>query len=317
MQNIADNIQLYDASTDMASAFALWQTTVGREWPIDFTRFKQILSAPNAHHLVAKENGQIIGFVATTQSHNWDAQVGHLLVLLVAPSWQGKGLGNALHEAAFQHFRATGAKIAQLGGLVPRLWCGLPANLPAARAFFSKRGWEFDQPVYDLAQDLRQYTTPPAIYQRTSDQGITLATGRAEDAPEILAFEQREFPNWLQHYEHCTHLGDYHDVLCARNQEGQIVGTLLMYTPQSHETRTDIVWRVLLGYDAGAMGAVGVAPSEQGRGTGIALVARASELLKAGGVRNCYIDWVELTAFYAKLGYAKWRAFFTSLRDLS
>jgi len=317
MQNIAEKIQPYDASSDLASAFTLWQTTVGREWPIDFTRFKQVLAAPNAHHFVAKEDGQLIGFAATARSPSWDAQAGHLQLLLVAPSWQDRGLGSALHDAALQHFRATGANIAQLGGLVPRFWCGLPENLPAARAFFSKRGWEFDQPVYDLVQDLRQYTTPPAIYQRIADQGITLATGCEEDVPEILAFEQREFPNWLHHYERCARLGDYRDMLYARNQEGRIVGTLLMYTPQSHETRTDVVWRVLLGYDAGAMGAVGVAPSEQGRGTGIALVARASDLLKERGVRNCYIDWVELTAFYAKLGYAKWRAFFTSLRDLS
>lgn len=317
MHNIAEKIQPFDASIDMASAFTLWQITVGRAWPIDFTRFKQILSAPDAQHFVAKEHGQLIGLAATARSLSWDSQVGHLQLLLVAPSWQRQGLGSALHEAALQHFRATGAQIVQLGGLVPRFWCGLPGNLPDARAFFSKLGWEFDHPVYDLVQDLRQYTTPLAIYRRISDQGITLATGREEDVPEILTFEQREFPNWLRHYERCARLGDYQDILCARNQDGRIVGTLLMYTPQSHETRTDVVWRVLLGYDAGAMGAVGVAPSEQGRGTGIALVARASDLLKARGVRNCYIDWVEITDFYAKLGYAKWRAFFTSLRDVS
>lgn len=317
MQEIGEKIQPYDAMNDLASVFTLWQTTVGRAWPIDLARFRQILSAPNARHLVVKEQGQIIGFVATSQSQSWGTQVGHLQLLLVAPSWQGKGLGSALHEAALGHFRAAGAQIAQLGGLVPRFWCGVPGNLPEAHEFFKQRGWEFDQPVYDLEQDLRQYSTPPAIYQRIAEQGITLAAGRAEDVPEILAFEQREFPNWLQHYERCARLGNYQDFLLARNQEGVVVGTLLMYTPQSSAERTDVVWRVLLGYDAGAMGAVGVAPSERGRGTGIALVARASDLLKERGVRNCYIDWVEITDFYAKLGYKKWRALFTSMRDLS
>lgn len=317
MQEMADKIQPYDDTRDLASVFLLWQTTVGKTWPIDFGRFRQILSAPNARHFVAREQEQLIGFAATAQSQNWNTQAGHLQLVLVAPSWRGKGLGSALHEAALAHFRASGAQIAQLGGLVPRFWCGVPGNLPHARAFFGKRGWDFDQPVYDLVQDLRQYSTPPAIYQRIAEQGITLAPGRAEDVPEILEFEKREFPNWLQHYERCSRLGDYQDMLLARNHDGRLVGTLLMYTPQSSAERTDVIWRVLLGFDAGAMGAVGVAPSEQGRGAGIALVARASDLLKERGVRNCYIDWVEITGFYAKLGYTKWREYSTSWRDLA
>ncbi|HXR65263.1 MAG TPA: GNAT family N-acetyltransferase, partial [Ktedonobacteraceae bacterium] len=95
---------------------------------------------------------------------------------------------------------------------------------------------------------------------------------------------------------------------------GQVVGTLLMSTPQAHAERTDLVWRVLLGADAGSMGAVGVAEAEQGRGIGIALVARASDLLKERDVRNCYIDWVVITDFYARVGYKKWRAFQMSER---
>jgi hypothetical protein len=42
----------------------------------------------------------------------------------------------------------------------------------------------------------------------------------------------------------------------------------------------------------------------------------ASDVLKARGIKNCYIDWVELTDFYAKLGYAKWRSFATSKRQI-
>lgn len=88
-----------------------------------------------------------------------------------------------------------------------------------------------------------------------------------------------------------------------------MVGTLLMSTPCSHISRTDVVWRVLLGSDAGSMSAIGVAASERGRDIGIALVARASNILKERGMRNCYIDWVVITDFYARPGYNKWRAF--------
>lgn len=314
MQEIAWQIQPYEAGADTAAAFTLWQTTLGREWPIDFQRFQQILSAPHAQHFIARESGQVIGFVATLQGHSWGEWAGYLLTLLVAPTWQGKGLGSALHEKALSHLRDTGIHTVHLGGHSPRFWCGVPGNLGSAQAFFQARGWKFDETVYDLLQDLSQYTTSPAIYQRMTDQQITIATASSADVPEILAFEEREFANWLKHFERCALLGDYQDMLVARDQTGVVVGTLLMSTPRSHAERTDVVWRVLLGSEAGSMGAVGVAASEQGRGIGIALVARASDWLKERGVRNCYIDWVVITDFYAKLGYRKWRAFNMSTR---
>lgn len=317
MHPLAAPIEPYNASTDLAPAFLLWQLVVGQAWPIDFTRLRQVLDAPGAQHFVVKDHGHLIGLVVTTRTPSQDGQTGALQALLVAPSHQRQGLGSALHEAALHHLRAIGMQRVQLGGLVPRFWCGLPAQLLPARAFFSAHGWAFDQPVYDLVQDLRHASPPPAIYRRVDNEGITLQTGRADDVDRILDFEQRTFPDWLHHYERCARLGDVQDMLAARQHDGQIVGTLLMYSPQSHASRTDLVWRVLLGYDAGALGAVGVAPFAQRRGIGLALVARASDLLKARGVRNCLIDWVQLTDFYAQVGYSRWRAFFPSMRELS
>lgn len=64
-----------------------------------------------------------------------------------------------------------------------------------------------------------------------------------------------------------------------------------------------------LGKSVGAIGCVGVAANMQGQGIGIALVARATELLIERGVEICSIDWVVLTDFYAKLGYTVWRGY--------
>jgi len=314
MQTFAPDIQPYADSADLASAFILWQITVGRQWPVDFLRFRQILAGPEPLHLVAKVRGQLVGLAACTLSQ--ESRTGYLQALLVAPAWQRQGLGSALHDSALQQLRARGAHYAQAGGLVPRFWCGLPANLPAARTFFSTHGWECAQPVYDLIQDLRQYSAAPALFERIAREGITLAQGRAEHVSQILEFEERTFPSWLHHYADCARLGDFQDMLLARQRDGRIVGTLLMSTPHSQKTRTDIVWRVLLGYDAGALGAVGVAPDAQGRGIGLALVAQASDLLQRQGVRNGYIDWVQRPDFYARLGYTRWRAFFTCRREL-
>jgi beta-N-acetylhexosaminidase len=191
----------------------------------------------------------------------------------------------------------------------------VPDNLAAAKSFFAAQGWNLSDTVYDLVQDLSTYTTPPAIYQRMTKQQITLEPATQADGADVLAFEKREFPHWLMHYERCVRLGDYQDLLVARDQQGQILGTLMVYTAQSSSERHDLIWQGVLGSDAGAFGAVGVAESQQGRGIGIALVARASDILKERGVRNCAIDWVLLTDFYGKLGYTKWRAYHSDWRD--
>ena len=214
--------------------------------------------------------------------------------------------------------RAEGVQLVQLGGLSPRFWCGVPNNLAHTLAFFQKQGWENFDLEYDLTRDLSEYAAAPALYQRMSGQQVTLAPARVEEMAEVLTFEEREYPNWLRHYENNNRLGDHQDVFIARDRDGQIVSVLNTRTPRSHPERPEFPWPGLLGENAGALGAVGVAASAQGRGIGIALCAKATEVLKERGVGTCYIDWVAegTTHFYEKLGYIRWRSYHTSWRGL-
>lgn len=318
MQEVTKMIQPYDASTNAASAFRLWQGTVGHVWPLAFQRFQQILAAPRTRHFVIKEHTEVIAFVGTQCTQSWGTTAGHLLAVLVTPARQRQGLGHALCEAAFQHMREQGVQTVQLGGLSPRFWCGVPENLEQALPFFQKQGWESFEPAYDLTLDLSQYTTAPVIYQRMAEQQVTLAPARLEDMAEMLAFEEREYPNWLMLFQDSNRFGDYQDVFIARDRDGQVVGTLNTKNAHSHAERTEVLWNQLLGEQMGALGAVGVAAAAQGRGIGIALCAKASNVLKERGVGICYIDWVKerTTHFYGKLGYAKWRSYHTSWRRL-
>ncbi len=315
MHNIMEQIQPYDAHRDEADVLDLWQKTVGQAWPIYPSRFRLVLAGPEPQHFVVREDGQVIGFAATFKSPGAPQQAGHLAALLVAPHKQGHGIGTAMHDTALKQLSDTSS--VQLGSLTPRFWCGVPGNLSSATDFFRARGWSFSDTVYDLVQDLHTYTTPPYIHQRMEHEHISFELATSQSIADVLAFETREFPNWLMYYERYSRMGDYQDLLLARDDtSGHVVGTLVMYSPQSHPSRPDLIWQTVLGEDAGAIGAVGVAASERGRGIGIALVARASELLQERGVRNCCIDWVVLTDFYAKLGYAKWRDYLTSWRTL-
>lgn len=312
MQATARNIRPYDPGRDAEAVYTLWYKTLDTTWPLAPERFYQILEAPGAQHFVAEEQQQVVGFAGTAR----DQQAGHLLILLVDPQQQRLGLGSTLQQAALEHFRASGLQSVQLGGLSPRFWCGVPENLPLARAFFARHGWDFSHTVHDLTQDLSQYLPLETIYQRMEQEQITLQAARSEEVAELLAFEQREFPEWVMHYELAAHLGDYQDMLIARQANEEIMGTLLMYTPQSHPARPDLVWQRLVGEDGGAMGAVGVAETARGRGIGLALVVYGSDILKARGVGHCQIDWVVLTDFYARAGYRVWRSYTMSQRTL-
>jgi predicted N-acetyltransferase YhbS len=188
--------------------------------------------------------------------------------------------------------------------------------MPAALAFFAAHGWEFSEISYDMTQHLGRYRTPPAIYPRLEAQHVTIASATEAQAPDVLAFVDREFPTWSRDYHTVMRLGDYADCLLACDQQGHILGSLIMYTPQSHEQRLDVPWQALFGNDLGGLGTVGVAEAARNRGIGSALVARGSELSRARGVGVCLIGWTWAVDFYSRLGYAVWQSYAMSWRRL-
>jgi predicted N-acetyltransferase YhbS len=317
MQVTTEHIQQYDANRDAAAVYELWQTALANEWPLSVERMNKVLAQSEPQHFVARVNNKVVGFVATFKSFREKEKIGHLGALFVSPEMQGQGVGTALHVAALDYLRSKDLKTVQLGSTFPRFWYGIPTNLAGALVFFRHQGWEITDTAYDLVQDLINYTTPSYITQRMEQERITIAGSTSDNVTDVLSFIANEFPNWLTLYERCADLGDYRDLLVARDHDDHVVGSLIMYSPTSHPERTDVIWQDLLGEDTGALGAVGVALSERKRGIGIALVARASEILKERHVQNCYIDWVKLTDFYAKAGYEKWREFYLSWLNLA
>ncbi|HEX4206768.1 MAG TPA: GNAT family N-acetyltransferase [Ktedonobacteraceae bacterium] len=310
------DIQPYAAGSDAADAYALWQSALGQTWPIDANRFFQVLAGPQPQHFVVRDEQRVVGLAVTFQTRQGNNLMGHLAAIVVMPSYQHRGIGSALHDMALEYLRTAHVGFVQLGAFSPRFWCGMPTNLPDAMRFFARHGWEYAaESVYDMTRDLSDYETPAKITQRMAQERITIEPAHQRDITQVLTFEQQHFPNWLIHFEQYADMGDFQDLLVARDDVGNIVGTLVMSSPQSHPQRPDVIWQSLLGQDAGSLGSVGVAESERGRGIGIALVARASEILKSRSVRNCYIDWLVLIDFYGKLGYSVWREYRGSWRS--
>jgi GNAT superfamily N-acetyltransferase len=287
-------VRAFDPRADRQALERLWAVTLAPTWPLDQDALEIIRDG-----LVAERRDQVIGVVALDD--------GGIPLFVVAPSAQRTGIGSALHAAALEELRERGVVRASLGGGGENhLWPGVPANLPAAVAFFQAHDWAWDHTAIDLVRDLRGYVDPIGAVAGAAGKGISLAVAGAAEVSEVLAFEEANFPEWLGSFRR----GDS-SILAARDREGVIVGTLLFRGPGP----VSLFWR-LLGSDSAAIACVGVAESAQGRGVGSALVARASELLRDAGARVCLIDWVVRTDFYRRVGYEPWREYLMAAREL-
>lgn len=158
-----------------------------------------------------------------------------------------------------------------------------------------------------MVRDLGDYHTPRDVWERIDPLGLTIQRVGAGGREAVMAFEDRYFPRWSRWFREPDN-----QVLAAGNARDGVVASLLLEGPESASPFTP-----MLGTDMGTIGCVGVGEEHQGRGIGTALVARASELLRARGVRRCHIGWIERERFYRRSGYRRWRVFLMCRRSLS
>jgi beta-N-acetylhexosaminidase len=302
----------------LATVHQLWETIYSSTWPLSLESFSLILSRmERAHHFfVADKENKIIGFAATQTIDSIEA--AELSLLIVHPEYQGRGIGTLLNDHCLELFRNNGAKSVMLGSSYPRFFCGVPVDDKIgqeAQGFFERRGYTFqDNIIYDLIGDLSNYEIPASLTARMEKEKIWFGTIEPDEIAELIAFQKTYFYYWVSTYEHHAELGDYHDLLVAREGDkyGKIVASVVLHTTgASHKCRTDLVWTHpdLFGSESGGMACVGVASEERGRGIGIGIVAYANKVLKERGVKKSYVDWVELVDFYSRTGYQTWRSY--------
>lgn len=309
-------IRPYEPEHDTAAVFAVWQAAIGHQWPLSAQRFHAVIDDPYAAgHCVALEDDRVVGFAATHK--DWENTTeATLTALLVTPEWQRRGIGTALHEAALDHLRDIGVRRVDLGGRDVHFWEGVPDNCPNALAFFQAHGWTITETVYDLVRDVRDFQSPPDLAARVGDAVRFSIATTADDVADLFAFVEREFPGWLVEYRAIAERDAISDFLIGRDAAGRVVASLIIFSPQSDQTRGDKTWSLLLGDDMGALGCVGVAKAERGKGFGLALVARGMEIVRDRGGRNCHIHWTAVPDFYERLGFRIWHAFAMSRREL-
>lgn len=320
--NVGDAIQptrplltTYREATDAQSVHGLWMQIFDKTFPLALDKLHLILNTTmEGMHLVARDpQGNIIGFVATQIRRETPDRSGELMLLMVSPAHRRRGVGTRLHDAALEHLRQQGVKRLQLGASYPRFFPGVPESADAG--FFERRGWQAGTCVHDLEHDaLQQYKTSASLAQRMANEQVWFGRIRPSELWELYAFQQRYFPYWKSTYQHHAELGDYQDLIVARqgNAQGPIIGSLVLNTTYiSHERRSDLVWTeaALFGTKSGGMACVGIAEEQRGRKLGLGLVDYAHQVLQRRGVEKSYVDWVEAVAFYDHAGYHIWRSY--------
>jgi ribosomal protein S18 acetylase RimI-like enzyme len=305
-------IRPYRPELDEPLLLELWNLAFPAEWPMTPAWFRSVAldSWCLQDHLLAEIDGDAVGF-ALVQAPHEGSPGGSLLALAVHPEYRRRGAGRRLHEAALERLQAHGIRQAQPGsGGRGYFWPGIPSNLPGAWAFFQALGWAETERSYDLARSLHDYQTPAWVWERarrfeylTADQD-----GLAE---AVVAFVAAELPDWETFFAQAAQEGRARDILLARQPgSSEILGACLVESPVPE-------WEPLFQQPAGEMGCFLAAQAARGHGVGMALAARATEILQARGCLTSYIRWTGLVDWYGKLGYTTWQEYIMSEKQLN
>jgi GNAT superfamily N-acetyltransferase len=308
-------IRSYVPKKDETCLFELWSGAFGPAWPVSTDWLCSITQNPEVYqpgdHLLAAVDGQPAGFALTQTA----GTAGSILALGVLPRFQRQGVGRALHDGALERLRTRGVSKVHLGSGAPDyFWPGMPASLDNAWPFFQRLGWEEEWRSIDMIRSLVDYQTPAWVWERVRGQDLVFET-LAETSLDslntvVIDFVAAEHPGWTESFTLYIREGRLADVLVAHlHGSREILAACLLDNDAQR-------WALCFDRPVGAPGCVLTGEAHRGRGIGMALVARATEILLARGCRTSFIGWTWLEDWYGRLGYQVWCRNVMSNRNL-
>jgi len=309
----------YRPDINCKEVYSLWECNFGKCWPITLDIFREITEAVHSgvetYQLVARDPaGRILGYLGSQIRSRRDTEAS-IVLLVVAPDCQRQGIGTKLLSAAMERFRDEKIATVHAGANAELpFWQGIPTCLQAAKSFFGKHRWEIYEKSYDLIMDLRNLEPPEWVSERPRQRGICIRTARAEDVSALLQFLKAEFPDWRRWYaREVEERGTKNIIIACKGS--QVVGSMFISDVNSPDW-AGRQWRMFLGEDMGAIGAVGVKELEREKGVGLAMVSEASQILRNRGIRNCFVHWTWLVDWYGKLGYKVWQEYWMAKKSI-
>jgi beta-N-acetylhexosaminidase len=127
----------FDREKDLGTLHDMWNR-IFPDWFTERTAIKNLVDAENARHYI-HPSGFCLSFLINNVH-------GRVAVLGVLPEHRGKGIGTSLLTKASEGLRSEaaahgGLKSFGLGSVFPRIWPGVPINIPQEyKDFFVHRG---------------------------------------------------------------------------------------------------------------------------------------------------------------------------------
>lgn len=293
----AMSVRDFIPEVDAAWLHGLWHQALHGRWAISLEAMLSTLEDA-ALLLVAECDGLRRGFCAVDARRGGSAG---LTLLLVEPASQRHGVGTELLSRAEEKLKHLGVHKLTLGaGNGDYFWPGLPEEQGRSSSFFRQRGFVEEESSEDLIQDLQDFETPDWAAERLASSSSVIRIAEPAYERKIAAFERLHFPAWSAYFENEMNQGGYSNILLALGSSHGILGTLLI----RHDT--PVPWIAMDGKQMGTLNTLGVAPERQRQGIGLALTARALEILRRRGCSHCFIQWTGLTEWYGKLGATTW-----------
>jgi GNAT superfamily N-acetyltransferase len=285
----------------------IWESSIGSKWPISEGVLSSALGlgneTENQLRLGLWQKQTLCGAIITELTGPTSAA---LVLLVVDPVYQRQGFATRLLHETRKVLTSRGVNSISLGaGADKLLWHGVPTSLLGACLFFQKVGFVSDATSYDLIQNISSFEAPPDVFRCREIYSVSFEALCREDTMEMLAFEQRYFPDWLRYMERTIAQARHSHVLVAK-LEDEIIGTVsLSIAPECPGGH----WREFLGPKLGAFGILGVHPEHRQHGVGLALAAYATQTLRERGIQNCFLHWTWLRDWYGRLGFKVWEEY--------
>jgi GNAT superfamily N-acetyltransferase len=209
-----------------------------------------------------------------------------LVLVVVHPDHQSRGLGTELVQAVIDRATQLGAQDVLLASAIPRyLWPGVDTANTRVGMLLETLGFERDWVGINMTIDTSFRRRPPA------GTAVELETGSGAHDFAVAAY-----PHWVPELDRAVTLGT---AVAARADDGRTIGFAC------HSVNR-----------AGWIGPMATDPTRQHGGVGSAMLAGLCVDLERRGVTTGEISWVSNLGFYGKCGAQVSRVFLGGRRTL-